>query len=117
VPSKEGRKHVRIRATKKRPRQPDGRLAPLFKRLCRECGRPFTTNQPSALDCSIRCRNTFNYKRLNNDATIQGYTKVKSCPGCGALFVTTRDKRRYCYNQACSKQAKAKKDKERRTKP
>jgi uncharacterized Zn-finger protein len=84
--------------------------------FCAYCGKKFSTTQPNAQCCCRVHANALYYKEHHSDQTIQGYSKVKKCPGCGALFVTTRDKRRYCYNQTCVKKAKAERDKDRRTK-
>jgi group I intron endonuclease len=91
-----------------------GYNVPTYRRVCPYCNRTFTTNKKNAICCSVVHYNAYYYDRRHDDSTDPSYRKVKKCPGCGALFVTTRDKRRYCYNKTCAKKAKSDRDKKRR---
>lgn len=45
---------------------------------CRECGKPFTPRQPSALFCSTVCRGSFNRRRRDRGTEIYDFVMAAS---------------------------------------
>lgn len=57
-----------------------------YEKVCRRCGKPFTTNYKLQAYCSDECRNAGKPKEY----------KVKICKNCGKEFVASHASQIYC---------------------
>jgi hypothetical protein len=82
----------RVKYTKGRPKKSYYTKKPIETRYCKECKKPFETNDSKRQYCSKECYELHEEKRLK-------HAEERVCFVCGKSFTTTHWLKRYCSEE------------------
>ena len=68
-------------------------------RICKQCGKEFTTKDTRVRYCSKECR----VKSSNNNRGSSAVHEERICPECGKKFISRRSNSIYCSRECILK--------------